>query len=230
MVTLHQTGKQAWIRKAHTLVMAGYAMISLTLAIVYIRLERPYYYLQSLGTLFILPLLWGIYRSLRMKPAYRIDIIIVCFTFLAYPIGVVLKANKTVPLYDKMLHTLSGTLSMMLSYLLFYQLKATHTADKNDFPLVVVFCLSVTIAVAGLWEIGEYFLSNLTGIDTQIVKKTGINDTMQDMIVCSLGSLFFLPFMHDAYEGKPARFLMIPVKEFLDKYRDGQEIDIKKIA
>jgi len=38
-----------------------------------------------------------------------------------------------------------------------------------------------SIAVAGLWEIGEYTLSGVVGRDLQRVMATGVADSMQDM-------------------------------------------------
>ena len=43
-----------------------------------------------------------------------------------------------------------------------------------------------------IWEIIEYALSYLLGNDCQNVLTTGVNDTMQDMIVCLIGALVFL--------------------------------------
>ena len=39
-----------------------------------------------------------------------------------------------------------------------------------------------------LWESWEYFVSQF-GADPQQVAATGVGDTMQDMIVCTLGGL-----------------------------------------
>jgi len=59
--------------------------------------------------------------------------------------------------------------------------------------LAICFMLVTSIAVAGLWEIGEYLVSGTVGRDLQEVAATGVADSMQDMIVCILGTLAVLP-------------------------------------
>ena len=49
------------------------------------------------------------------------------------------------------------------------------------------------MAIAGLWEIGEYLIS-LFFLVTHSVAETGVSDTMQDFIVCMIGALLWLPF------------------------------------
>ena len=215
IVNSEKTSSEAHTRKVHKLVLAGYAAASILIMIVYIILDMPYFYWQSVGTLFILPLLWGVYRMLGMRPVHRLDIVVVCYTFLAYTIGVVLRAYKVIPFYDKLMHMMSGTLTMMLAYPVFYLLKPNHTVERRDFPLAAIFCLCAAIAFAGLWEIGEYIICLLTGIDTQVVQTAGIHDTMQDMIVCTIGALAFLPFMGEVFHKKPARLFMVPSDDFI---------------
>ena len=43
-----------------------------------------------------------------------------------------------------------------------------------------------------LWEVSEYFVHAVTGRDVQNVAATGVNDTMQDMIVCLIGTAAYL--------------------------------------
>ena len=58
------------------------------------------------------------------------------------------------------------------------------------------------MAVAGLWEIAEYLISFVVGLDLQRVAATGVSDSMQDMIVCMIGTLVTLPFVHRLCHGK----------------------------
>ena len=59
-----------------------------------------------------------------------------------------------------------------------------------------------SMAVAGLWEIGEYLASMVVGLDLQRVALTGVSDSMQDMIVCMAGTLATLPFVKRLTDGK----------------------------
>ncbi|MEA5015689.1 MAG: hypothetical protein VB099_14125 [Candidatus Limiplasma sp.] len=139
LAKLEKPSDESWLRKAHTLIMARYAAVSLILAVIYAFLDMPYFYWQAFGTLFVLPILWSAYRLLGMRPVYSLDIVIVCYTFLAYTVGIVLRTYKVIPLYDKMMHLMAGMLSMMLAYPVFHLLKANNTLEKSDFPVAVVF-------------------------------------------------------------------------------------------
>ena len=67
---------------------------------------------------------------------------------------------------------------------------------------------SVSMAIAGLWEIGEYLISLFFPCDPQRVAETGVSDTMQDLIVCMIGALLWLPFLYRFYRKDKADFLM----------------------
>ena len=51
------------------------------------------------------------------------------------------------------------------------------------------FVFFASMAVAGLFELGEYVTSPIIGRDLQNVHGTGVGDTMGDMFVCLLGTL-----------------------------------------
>ena len=112
---------------------------------------------------------------------------------------------------------LSGSFVYLLAHPLFYFLKANHAAEKSDRNLLMVFCAATSLCVAGLWEIGEYFLSMLTGIDMQRVATMGIHDSMQDMIVCLIGTVALLPSTSRYFRRGVPGIFMRPFDEFLCK-------------
>ena len=69
----------------------------------------------------------------------------------------------------------------------------------------------------GYEEIGEYFLSMLTGIDMQRVATMGIHDSMQDMIVCLIGTVALLPSTSRYFRRGVPGIFMRPFDEFLHK-------------
>ena len=119
--------------------------------------------------------------------------------------------------YDKLAHMLSGSFVYLLAHPLFYFLKANHAVEKSDRNLLMVFCAATSLCVAGLWEIGEYFLSMLTGIDMQRVATMGIHDSMQDMIVCLIGTVALLPSTSRYFRRGVPGIFMRPFDEFLHK-------------
>ena len=50
-------------------------------------------------------------------------------------------------------------------------------------------------------ELCEWAAAAITGRDLQHVLGTGVNDTMQDMLVCLIGTLLFCPLIPRFYRG-----------------------------
>lgn len=157
-------------------------------------LRRDTYHLGiSLGIPLVPAVLALIYRVLRIRPVEQLSFSALAFVFLSYPLGCCVDFYRIVPGFDKLAHTLSGVFVSQLALALYYALKPGRRIERQDCRLALAFMFLGSMAVAGLWEIAEYFLNLLTGIDVQRVQTTGVNDTVQDMIVCMLGTLATLP-------------------------------------
>ena len=72
------------------------------------------------------------------------------------------------------------------------------------------------MAVAGLWELAEYAINLVTGRDVQHVLDTGVGDTMQDMLVCMIGTIATLPLLRPLSRGRQTRFTA-PIDAFLER-------------
>jgi len=171
----------------------------------------------ALGTFVLFPVIHIFYRLTGFQRIYRLEILIFAFTLISYTGGELLHGYANWAHYDKIAHTLSGSFVALLAMPLFYMLKNNHALERGDCYLIIVFCFSVSMAVAGLWEIGEYIVSRLTGRDVQRFLTTGIADTMMDMIVCLIGTLFVLPSMRTLYRTGMPRTFMRPFEEFIRK-------------
>ncbi len=156
------------------------------------------------------------YRVTGLKRTYQLDVIVLVFMFLAHTLGVAAVFYHVVPYYDKVMHALSGTLTMMLALPFFYLLKRPHVVEKRDGALAVAFCLCAALAVAGLWEVVEYFINRITGIDVQAVALSGVTDTMRDMIVCLAGALAVVPAMAKFFRSGKTGFTMNALTGFVE--------------
>lgn len=110
------------------------------------------------------------------------------FVFMSHYLGVTLLFYNKYIFYDKITHALSGIIS---SYIALEIIKYNKIKSKN---IIFLFLISFTWMIAGMWETFEYICNILVGGDAQRVVKTGVNDTMQDMIVAFLTSLSFALF------------------------------------
>jgi len=194
---------------------AGYHAVGAGLAVWYLLRRNWYLMAQSLGTIAALWAVIGLVHWLRIRPVYSYYSVIAAFLFGAYTLGVACKWYKTVPGYDKLLHMLSGTFTMMLALPLFYALKAGHRVERSDCLLACVFSLTTALAVAGVWEMAEYALGLFTPLDPQCAQITGVADTMKDMIVCTLGALMALPPLVRFYRTGEGGLLFGGTKEFI---------------
>jgi hypothetical protein len=196
-------------------IAAAYVLIALALAGWYALQKNWYLSAQSLGTIAVLAAMAALVKLLKIQPVYSLYALVMTFTFAAYTLGVACAMYQWLPGYDKLLHTLSGTMTMMMALPLFYTVKHNHRVEKEDCALAAVFCLMTALAVAGVWEIAEYAASMVLPTDPQCVAATGVSDTMIDMIVCSIGALAAVPSLIRYYKTGEGGLLYTPLEVFL---------------
>jgi len=137
MISEKTAEQEARAAKAFRWLIAGYVLIGGMLSAVYAVAGNWYLAVQSMGTVAALAAIFGLLKLLRIRPVYSLYAAIVVFTFAAYTLGVACSLYKTLPGYDKILHMLSGTFTMMLVLPLFYVLKSGHQVEKKDCALAV---------------------------------------------------------------------------------------------
>lgn len=156
-------------------------------------------------------------KAAGWNPVYQLRFFIGLFLFFSYVVGLVMQAYQDVPYYDKAIHLLSGSFGILLGVLLFYICKPSRAICKGDFPLSALFSFSFSLAMAGLWEIGEYLVGLFFPCDPQRVAATGVSDTMQDMILCLIGTSLALPALSRFYRTGKSALLMGSVRAFVEK-------------
>ncbi|MBE5767846.1 MAG: hypothetical protein E7335_11965 [Clostridiales bacterium] len=189
-------------KKAFIVYSVFYCIFSAAISIFYIAVHDWYHAGISLGTFAIPIALAVMYRLLHWKRVWALDLLILIFTTISYQLGACIDLYHLLPGFDKLAHFLSGTFAGILCTLLYCLLTPEHKVSKESLPLALLFVFFGSMAVAGLWEIGEYILSKITLRDMQNVASTGVADSMQDMIVCLLGTLLLLPAVKHLAEGK----------------------------
>lgn len=194
--------RQQRTRAVYRGIATFYCLLCVSLVIFYVIRHDAYHLGVSLGALafpIALPLVW---KLPFLKRVWSLDCLILGFVFIAYPLGSCVDLFHWLPGFDKVAHTLSGTFVSLLALILYYCLKPGHAIERRDKALATAFMILASIAVAGLWEIGEYALAGIVGRDLQRVMATGVADSMQDMIVCALGTLAAVPIAFRLSDGK----------------------------
>lgn len=146
------------------------------------------------------------------------------FTFGAIVVGSAMYGYSKIPYWDKGLHFLSGILisavGLILCHMLFHGLPGSPKVRRT---MYLLFPFLFNLSVAALWEIYEYMLYILLGIDAVNHLTSGVNDTMQDMIVCFLGGILFTGLLLRAMrKGKNGFLLNICIHFFSVR---GQKLD-----
>ncbi|MFA9397281.1 MAG: hypothetical protein ACERKV_03330 [Clostridiaceae bacterium] len=125
-------------------------------------------------------------NKIKLPPSFQIIILI--FIFSAQYLGELRNYYIIFPWWDTMLHTLSGIILGFTGFLLVYILNKDEGVNLNMTPIfVAIFSFTFAVAVGALWEIFEFFMDSTFGLNMQ---KSGLIDTMGDLIVDTLGALF----------------------------------------
>ena len=109
--------------------------------------------------------------------------VILAFTFSAIYLGNVWDLYRIIPIYDKLLHLLSGVIIAIIGFVLFLYLNNGNIKGDVNTYFVVIFSIIFSIAAAGLWEIWEFSTDMLFGFHSQ---NNSLIDTMMDIICGSI--------------------------------------------
>ena len=200
------------VRKAYMVILALYYLGTLgALGYVLTHGVQSYLILMACAGLALPAVPKLIYRVFKLRPVYLFDIIFIVFAFVAITFASVLGGYNMVPYLDKALHCASGFLFAVAGMLVFYYCKPGRRKEAADAPVVSMFAAMFAMSSAVLWEIYEYTLSQF-GPDPQLVAMTGVNDTMQDMIVCTIGG-FITAFFCYRYLKSGKKELMMSLFE-----------------
>ena len=184
----------------------------------FVTKERPF--MGFVGLLF-LPLPWLIRFVFRLKPAYLADTCLLAFIFAAFELGVALSWYSRFAYYDLVAHGVSGCVFAAVGLCGFYLLREDKRAPmKKDRVLAVSFSFLFSMTAAGLWEIVEYVIYLFFGNDSQYAVApyagfNGVADTMEDMMICLLGTAVMCALMWIHLGGR--RIVLVrPVDQFVE--------------
>jgi hypothetical protein len=138
----------------------------------------------SLVILFFSALPAMIKRTFRITLPVEVDLVLTAFIFAHFILGEAANYYTKFWFFDLILHTSSGILIGMVGFIIMYFFLYSRKVSANPF-LVSVFCVSFSLAAGALWEIFEFTMDQLFGFNMQ---KSGIVDTMSDLIVDFLGA------------------------------------------
>ncbi len=132
----------------------------------------------------LLPLLLGRRFDVHIPPEF--EFLAVMFVYASLFLGEVHGYYIRYWWWDAVLHTGSGFLLGVLGFLLVYVLNESPDVDMHMRPrFVALFAFMFAVGMGALWEIFEFGMDRLFGMNMQ---KSGLVDTMWDLIVDTVGA------------------------------------------
>lgn len=134
----------------------------------------------------LLPMLFV--RRFRVVIPPEFEFLAIVFVFASLFLGEVRGYYLKFWWWDVVLHTASGFLLGLLGFLLVYVLNEKEDVDLHMKPgFVALFAFMFAVGIGALWEVFEFSMDTLFGLNMQ---KSGLVDTMWDLIVDAVGALF----------------------------------------
>lgn len=156
-----------------------------TIGLLIYRISNGIYYRIPTDLLLFVVLLIPIVLNKYVSLSNIDKLVIYIFIFIADFLGCVINLFKYISWFDTFTHFLSGIFFFYVGVRVLYLFKAYN---KNIY-LNIIFALGVVFSSACIWEIFEFFMDGFFNMNLQHYKDTGVLDTMEDIIACSLGGV-----------------------------------------
>lgn len=137
-------------------------------------------------------------KRFSLEIPYTLNIMYLVFLYCAITLGEVRDFYYRVPHWDTILHTLSGVMLGFFGFMVIDILNRDKNTSVNLSPIFVslfAFCFAISLGL--VWEIYEYSFDGILGLNmqkfrledgTELIGRSALSDTMEDIIVDSLGA------------------------------------------
>lgn len=136
---------------------------------------------------------YALSRHFRVHVPAEFQVLTVIFVFATLFLGEIRSYYERIWWWDMALHASSGLLLAIAGFLLVYVLNGNARVDLHLRPrFVALFAFLFAVTVGVLWEIFEFAMDQLFGMQMQkpmLGDPSGLTDTMWDLIVDALGAL-----------------------------------------
>ena len=188
-----------------------FILLALILSIIYIDVLNI---LLSLLTLFLtfLPAIVGKRWHVHYPTEFEFTIMI--FIFCSIILGSIGSFYERFSWWDIFLHMLSSVIIALIGFSIVYLLNRGSIKKINlSHSFVALFAFSFAISIGALWEIFEYTMDFLLDWNMQ---RSGLNDTMSDLIVDSIGA-FSVSLLGYFYMKGKTRILLKLSRKYIER-------------
>jgi uncharacterized membrane protein YjdF len=153
-----------------------------------------------------------------------IQVFIIVFIFAALFLGEMQSFYEKFWWWNSLLHLLSGIALGFSGFLIVYILHKTGRFSASPF-LLSIFAFCFAVAIGTLWEIFEFTMDSILGLDMQKSRnlcatltncdtRLGVVDTMRDLILDALGAFSAVVVGYLYLNNRPITFFKHLVHEF----------------
>jgi hypothetical protein len=176
--------KLSVLEKAHlivTLVLIGTLLVAIAYSIIE---QRWFALLISVLALFLMFIPTLFERRTKIDLPVEFEILTVLFIYATLFLGEVHGYYTRFWWWDALLHAGSGIALGFVGFMLLFSLYKTKKLQAKPW-LIAVFGFCFALALGAMWEIYEFAMDQIFGLNMQ---KSGIIDTMWDLIVDAVGA------------------------------------------
>jgi hypothetical protein len=178
--------------------------LSLIIAIIESSLSKDWIVIFVTSLTFILILTPKLFeKKYKIDIPEELEIIAVIFIYCAIFLGEVHGYYTRFWWWDTILHTVSGIVLGLIGFIILFILYQGEKVRAKPF-LIVLFSFCFALALGSIWEIFEFSMDSLFGLNMQ---KSGLLDTMGDLIANSIGALIISLFGFVYLKNKKSFFL-----------------------
>jgi len=168
------------------LIIDLFIKITLLLAIIKSIQEENFLVLFISTVAFLLTFIPLLFRKkYNLKIPTEIELIIVVFIYATLFLGEVKGYYIKFWWWDIILHMGSAIVFGFIGFTILYFMYSRHEFDARPWA-IAIFSFSFAIAIGVMWEIFEFSIDQIFGFNMQ---KSGLLDTMWDLIVDALGAI-----------------------------------------
>jgi len=152
-------------------------------------------------------------RNMKIDLPAEFEILIILFIYASLFLGEIHNYYTLFWWWDIILHIGSGIALGFLGFLLMFMLYEENKIRAKPVT-IVLFSFCFALAAGAMWEIFEFSIDNIFGQDMQ---KSGLVDTMWDLIVDAGGALFTSIIGFIYLKGGKTRLFDRFLKRFIEK-------------
>ena len=158
-------------------------------------------------------IVYFVYKKTFLRKSRIIFYLIYSFIVGAMYLGNVFDFYIIIPMYDKILHLLSGLIIGVIGYILFLHVSNGENDGSFKKYMPILFSIMFSIAAAGVWEIWEFSTDKLFGFASQ---NNSLNDTMWDIICGSIMGIIANIPIYLYIRGMKIKFIENLIQEMKD--------------